>query len=93
MSKAKPPFIEGTLVKTRNDSTFLGRSHFEAVGTSTYGQHESFQYPAGTILMVVGLEQKPTKGWKYSFMTPDRGILHSSYDSRKLWLRLMDTID
>lgn len=93
MSKPIPPFEPGSLVKTRNDSTFLGRTYTEDLGTSSYGQHEYFQYPEGTILMVVGMDRVPREGWKFTFMTPDKGVLHSSCDSRKSWLRLMDIIE
>jgi len=93
VSKPIPPFTTGSLVKTRNDSTFLGRTNTEDLGSSLYAQHEYFQCPEGTVLMVVGMDQIPHKGWKFKFMTSDKGVLHGGYDSRKTWLSLMDIIE
>ena len=92
MPKPKPPFDVGTLVVTKNDLTYLGRSTFYTIGNSTGGEHENFQYPAGTTLMIVGVERTPFRGWKYKFMTPDRGILDSDHAHYKSWKNYLVTV-
>lgn len=85
MPKPKPPFDVGVLVMTKNDLTYLGRSSYTDYGTSKVGTHENFQYPTGTTLMIVGVERTAFRGWKYKFMTPDRGVLDSDYAHFKSW--------
>ena len=85
MPKPKPPFDVGTLVMTKNDLTYLGRSTFYEAGNSAGGQHENYQYPSGTMLMIIEVSRKSFSGWKYKFMTPDRGILESDHAHFKSW--------
>lgn len=85
MPKPKPPFDIGDLVMTKNDLTYLGRTTFEDLGTSRGATHEHYQYPSGTTLMIVDVERQTFRGWKYAFMTPDRGILDSDYAHFKSW--------
>ena len=85
MPKPKPPFDVGTLVMTKNDLTYLGRSTFYSAGNSTGGQHEHYQYPAGSMLMIVDATNMPKRGWKYKFMTTDRGVLDSDHAHYKSW--------
>jgi hypothetical protein len=85
LPKPKPPFDVGTLVTTKNDLTYLSRSSFYSAGNSTEGQYENYQYPQDTILMVVEVSKTPLRGWKYKFMTPDRGILDSGHALFRSW--------
>lgn len=85
MPKPKPPFDVGILVVTKNDLTYLGRSSYTDYGSSKVGTHENYQYPAGTTLMIVDVERTPFRGWKYKFMTPDRGVLDSDHAHFKSW--------
>jgi hypothetical protein len=77
LPKPKPPFDVGTLVVTKNDLTYLGRSTFYTAGNSSGGTHEHYQYPAGSVLMIVDATNTPKRGWKYKFMTSDRCVLDS----------------
>ena len=92
MPKPKPPFDVGTLVMTKNDLTYLGRSTFYAAGNSTGGQHENYQYPSGTMLMIVEVSRTTFRGWKYKFMTPDRGILESDHAHFKSWKNYLEPV-
>jgi len=85
LAKIAPPFEPGTLVITKNDLTYLGRTKYSNLGTSSHTSHENFQYPAGTVLMIVGVERKVYRGWKYKFMTSDRGVLESDFAHFKSW--------
>jgi hypothetical protein len=85
MAKPKPPFDVGSLVVTNNDLTYLGRSQSTLAGTSMYTSHENYQYPRGTIFLVTDVSRESGRGWRYKFMTPDRGVLDSDYAHYKSW--------
>lgn len=85
MPKPKPPFDVGTLVVTKNDLMYLGRSTYYTAGNSSGGTHEHYQYPAGSVLMIVDATNTPKRGWKYKFMTADRGLLDSDHAHFKTW--------
>jgi len=85
LAKPAPPFDPGTLVITKNDLTYLGRTKHADLGTAKHMTHENYQYPAGTVLMIVGVERQAFRGWKYKFMTADRGVLESDFAHFKSW--------
>lgn len=92
MSKYNPPFTSGMLVMTRNDGTFLNRSYYENLGTSSLGQFEYYQYPEGTILLVLKCLRVPRKGWSLEVMTPDRGVMSAGCNTLRTWRRLLDNV-
>jgi len=57
LAKPAPPFEPGMLVVTKNDLTYLGRSEHTGLGSSAHISHENYQYPAGTVLMIVDVER------------------------------------
>lgn len=85
MAKPTPPFDPGTLVITKNDLTYLGRTSYADLGSAKHTTHVNYQYPAGTVLMIVGVERQSNRGWKYKFMTADRGVLESDFAHFKSW--------
>jgi len=90
LAKPAPPFEPGMLVVTKNDLTYLGRSEHTGLGSSAHISHENYQYPAGTVLMIVDVERKTFRGWKYRFMTADRGVLESDFAHFKSWKGYLD---
>lgn len=90
MAKLTPPFGPGTLVITKNDLTYLGRTKTTDLGSSKHMTHENYQYPSGTVLMIVGVERQMYRGWKYKFMTADRGVLESDFAHFNSWKGYLD---